>query len=159
MGKKPREQDPKLVALRAAGALNPSPAKVQDEAFRQHEFFDPRDRVQVKYEMLRRRRVDGRSVTEVVAAFGTSRQTFYVSQGAFEKRGLVGLLPRRRGPKGPHKCSEEMLAFVRAWRLEEGEKSDAAMVEGIQRRFGIVVHPRTVRRALARREKKRRPTR
>jgi hypothetical protein len=53
-------EDPKAAALRAAGALHPHPEAVRDEAFTRHEFFDRRDRVQVKYEMLRRHRVDRR---------------------------------------------------------------------------------------------------
>ena len=60
--------DAKTQALREAGALHPHPDAVRDDAFLSHPFFDPRDRVQVKYEMVRRHRVDGRPVTEVAAA-------------------------------------------------------------------------------------------
>ena len=53
--------DAKTQALREAGALHPHPEAVRDDAFVSHPFFDPRDRVQVKYEMLRRHRsMDGR---------------------------------------------------------------------------------------------------
>ena len=48
-------RDEKLAALRAAHALNPAPETVRDQAFTSGDpFFDPRDLVQVKYEMLRR---------------------------------------------------------------------------------------------------------
>jgi hypothetical protein len=40
--------------------LNPSPERVTDELFQ--EFFDPRDLVQVKYEMLRRVQTEGQPV-------------------------------------------------------------------------------------------------
>src|SRR5207249_8606094 len=50
------------------------------------------------YEMLRRRRVEGRPVTEVATAFGVSRQAFYAAETAFTAGGLPGLLPRPRGP-------------------------------------------------------------
>jgi hypothetical protein len=61
-----RPDDPKAAALRAAGALHPRPQSVRDQAFAgEHEFFDARDRVQVKYEMLRRHRVEGRPVAHV----------------------------------------------------------------------------------------------
>src|SRR2546422_7484698 len=43
-------RSPKVAALRAAGALHPHPDAVDDEVFRGHDFFDRRDRVQVKYE-------------------------------------------------------------------------------------------------------------
>ena len=42
--------------LEAAGALNPSPERVRDEKFQREEgeFFDPQDKIQLKYEMLPR---------------------------------------------------------------------------------------------------------
>ena len=48
----------KADALLDEGTLNPAPEKIRDPKFREGEFFDPRDAVQVKYEMLRR--VSGR---------------------------------------------------------------------------------------------------
>jgi len=54
-----RKRDPKAEILRERGCLHPHPEKVSDEAFATNEFFDPRDLVQVKYEMLRRVQVDG----------------------------------------------------------------------------------------------------
>ena len=52
-----RRPDPKVEALRAERSLNPRPETVTDEEFRTSEFFDARDLVQVKYEMVRRVRV------------------------------------------------------------------------------------------------------
>ena len=72
-----RRQDPKVAALRAERSLNPRPEEVTDEAFGASEFFDPRDLVQVKYEMVRRARVDGVPVSRSAAAFGFSRPSFY----------------------------------------------------------------------------------
>jgi len=60
-----RAIDSKAEALRQQGALHSHPDTVRDEAFRQGEFFDPRDLVQVRYEMLRHHQVDGQAVTEV----------------------------------------------------------------------------------------------
>ena len=54
----PRD-DAKAEALRRQGELHCRPDDVQDELFRTNEFFDPRDLVQVKYEMLRRARSMG----------------------------------------------------------------------------------------------------
>ncbi len=58
-------QDPKVEALRAERSLNPRPEAVTDEAFAGSEFLDARDLVQVKYEMVRRVRVDGAPVSRV----------------------------------------------------------------------------------------------
>jgi len=160
MPKQPhRPSDPKTAALRAAGALHPHPEAVQDETFARHEFFDARDRVQVKYEMLRRHLIEGRSVTEVAAAFGVSRQAFYRAKSAFEAGGVHGLLPRLRGPQRAHKCSDELLDFVEQWRASGAPERGENLVEAVRSRFRVSLHPRSIQRALARRKKKRRPRR
>jgi transposase len=147
-------KDVKADMLRRQGTLHPNPEAVQDEAFRQEEFFDPRDLVQVRYEMLRRHQVGRDSVTEVATAFGVSRQAYYVTEAAFEKQGLTGLLPRRRGPRRAHKCTEEVLNFVEQQRAEGSP--DQEVSEAVRKRFGISIHPRSLVRALTRREKKQR---
>ncbi len=151
----PRPSDPKSAALRAAGALHPHPEAVQDQAFARHEFFDRRDRVQVKYEMLRRHRLEGRPVTEVATAFGVSRQAFYKAETAFGSGGIPGLLPRRRGPRRAHKCSDELLDFVEQWHAAPASEREASVSQAIRRRFQVSLHPRSIQRALARRKKKR----
>lgn len=148
-----RAVDAKAEALRRQGALHPHPDTVRDEAFRQGEFFDSRDLVQVRYEMLRRHQVDGQAVTETAVAFGVSRQAFYTAEAAFEERGIFGLLPRRRGPKRAHKCTADILDFVGQWRADSSAEKD--VTEAIQKRFGVSINPRSIERALARRKKKR----
>ncbi len=145
------------MALRAASALHPHPELVRDEAFAGQEFFDPRDRVQVKYEMLRRHRVDGRSVSDVARTFAVSRQAYYEAEAAFTSKGLPGLLPRRRGPKGAHKCTDEILDVAEQWLAEKAGQDRAGLLGLIQQRYGVTLHPRSLTRALARRKKKRRP--
>src|SRR2546430_5301108 len=87
-----QRQDPKVAALRAERSLNPRPEKVTDEAFGSSEFFDARDLVQVKYEMVRRARVDGVPVSRSAAAFGFSRPSFYQAAAAVDAHGLAGLV-------------------------------------------------------------------
>lgn len=152
-----RTEDAKTAALRAAGTLHPHPEAVRDQAFAAGaEFFDRRDRLQVRYEMLRCHRVDGRPVTEVAAAFGVSRQAFYMAERAFRSEGLAALLPRPRGPKRAHKCTDAILDFVERWRSERGGEVEETAADVVARRFGIAIHPRSLDRALARRKKKRR---
>ena len=76
MPKKPNPH-PKTLALRQQGCLNPHPEQVSDELFRTREFFDPRDLVQVQYEMLRRVETERLPVNQSAAAFGFSRPSFY----------------------------------------------------------------------------------
>jgi len=147
-----RAADAKVSVLSQHGALHPHPEQVQDEVFKRNEFFDSRDLVQVRYEMLRRRQVDGRPVTDVAMAFGVSRQAFYVTEAAFAQEGIVGLLPRPRGPQRAHKCTDEILDFVEQWReTADGQES---VVEAVRRRFGVTLNPRSIERALKRRKKK-----
>ena len=146
----PRD-DGKTAALRASGTLHPHPETVRDAVFLTHDFFDRRDRVQVRYEMLRRHRIEGRPVTEVAGAFAVSRQAFYGAARAFGAAGIAGLLPRPRGPQRAHKCTDEILDFVERWQPTAAEPAAAA----VARRFGVAIHPRSLARALARRKKKR----
>ena len=115
--------------------------------------FDPRDLIQVKYEMLRRVRTEGQSVAKASALFGVSRPTFYKAQSDFDRTGLVGLLPAKRGPRGPHKVTPEVARFIEETVRRE-ELTAQRLVERIAERFGLVVHQRTVKRALARSKKK-----
>jgi hypothetical protein len=80
---------PKRAFLEAAGALHAHPSRVQATLFRRHRFFDPLDKVQVKYEMLRAHLVDGAPVTATAVTFGFSRQTFYSDLAGFEAWGLM----------------------------------------------------------------------
>ena len=145
--------DSKREALRKRGCLNPHPDQVTDELFSADGFFDAHDTVQVKYEMLRRVRVDGRQISATAAAFGVSRPTFYEAQAAFEQAGVAGLLPEKRGPRGAHKLSTEVMAKVAA--VLEGEPSLGAveLAARLERELGLVVHPRSVERAIARSKK------
>ncbi len=105
-------EDPKVTALRESRCLNPHPGQVTDEAFLSADFFDARDAVQVKYEMVRRVRVDGAPVTATAAAFGYSRPSYYQAAAALAESGLEGLVPARPGPRGGHKLTGQVLAWA-----------------------------------------------
>ena len=130
------------------GTLNPAPEKVRDPKFLDGGFFDPRDIVQVKYEMLRRVSVDLASVTDVSDEYGVSRPTFYQAKADFEGAGIAGLVPKKRGPRGPHKLHSEVLAFLRT-QLAPGQPFRARELAILVRKeFGLDVHPRTIERAI-----------
>ena len=148
--------DPKLEALRQQGTLNPRPGEVTDPRFVKDSFFDSRDLVQVKYEMLRRVQSEGDSVTGSATAFGFSRPSFYQAQSAFAEGGLAGLVPHKRGPKQAHKLTDEILTYVLSTRQKEPSVSTIELVRLIQQRFGIKLHPRSIERRLKRYQKKRR---
>lgn len=105
-------EPPKVKVLLEEGTLNPTPDKVHDPKFQDNEFFDPRDVVQVKYEMLRRVSIENASVTDATEEYGVSSPTYYQNKANFDKGGVAALVPRKRGPRGPHKLQGEALAFV-----------------------------------------------
>jgi transposase len=145
-----RREDPKVEALRAERSLNPRPEAVRDQAFLGSEFLDARDIVQVKYEMVRRVRMDGEAVSHSAAAFGFSRPSFYEAAAAIDTGGLAALVPARPGPRRAHKLNDEVVAYARAQLEAEPSLRSVDLVTLIEERFGIRVHPRSVERALAR---------
>jgi transposase len=153
MPKTPRA-DAKSTALRDDGCLNKRPQTVSDPLFAGSAFFDPRDVVQVKYEMVRRVDVDSHTVSSAAASFGFSRPSFYQAQAAVMREGLAGLVPKKRGPHGGHKLTEEVMVFIEKARASNAEAPVEQLAESVRARFGLTVHPRSVERALERRAKK-----
>jgi transposase len=155
MAKRPTG-DPKTRALQQEASLHPHPEEVTDELFLTHEFFDPRDLVQVKYEMLRRVQSEGQAVSQSAAHFGFSRPSFYQAQAAFQQGGLPALMPQKRGPKQAHKLIPEVLVFLHHARQQDPSLRPTALALLVKERYGITVHPRSIERALTRSQKKRR---
>jgi transposase len=147
-----RAREPKAEQLAASRTLNRRPEAVQDEAFASGEFFDARDLVQVKYEMVRRVATDGVSVTEAASCFGFSRQSYYTASQALAEGGLAALVPAKPGPRGAHKLTDDVLDYLEALRAEQPALRTRDLVRAVADRFGKHVHPRSVERALARRE-------
>ena len=144
--------DEKLRALRASHTLHPHPEGVRDPLFTSGSpFFDPRDLVQVKYELLRRVRVDGSSVSQATLLFALSRPTFYAAQSAWEQAGISGLLPQSTGPRQAHKLTDEIVAELRPL---ANTMSAAELARWLHEQRDLIVHPRSIERALARAAKK-----
>jgi hypothetical protein len=143
--------DPKVTALRESRCLNPHPEQVTDEAFLAGEFFDARDTVQVKYEMVRRVSVHGAPVTATAAAFGYSRPSYYQAAAALAASGLDGLVPAKPGPRSGHKLTEQILAWAEEQLAADPALKPAGLAGPIAGAFGVRVHPRSIERALARR--------
>jgi transposase len=153
---KPKLPDPKLVALRQHGCLNPRPQRVADQPFTSSDFFDARDLVQVKYEMVRRVRIDGEPVSRSATSFGFSRPSFYLAQAALERGGLAALVPQKRGPRRSHKLSTEVVGFLQRELSENPSLDSSELARRVEEHFGRKVHPRSVERALARQKKEER---
>src|SRR6516225_7349916 len=152
-----KKTDQKTLELKRTGTLNPHPGSVVDALFKDNPFFDAKDLLQVRYEMLRRHSVEGVSIVDVAANFGVSRPTVYQAQAAFQQAGLSGLIPKQRGPREGHKLSAEVIGHVRALRAAEPALTTVACDKAVQEKFGITVHRRSLERALASKKKPRYP--
>jgi transposase len=148
-----RDRD-KRETLRRRGVWNRHPERVRDDLFERHEFFDPEDLVQVKYEMLRRVRVDGEPIQRAAEDFGLSRPSFYAARERFDEDGLAGLLPHKPGPKGGHKLTEQVVDFLEEVLAREPATSSEELAARLRETFGLETHPRSIERALERRRKK-----
>src|SRR2546425_2797077 len=150
---KPPPDDAKLQSLRQQGTDNPRPRAVTDDLFADSEFFDPRDLVQVKYEMLRRVQKEGHSITEAATRFGFSRPSFYQTQAAFQAGGLARLVPRKRGPKQAHKLTAGVLEVI----CETPHQNPSLRAGGVggpgNGRFQFAVYPPTLQRGWVRQQK------
>lgn len=149
MSSKKANRDRKQNALLSNGTLNPFFKVVRDGKFQEGEFFDPRDIVQVKYEMLRRVLVERASVTDATAEFGVSRPTYYQTKENFEAAGVAGLVPKKRGPRGPHKVQGDILTFIEEQSVSGEPIRARELAKRIREEFSVEVHPRTIERALA----------
>ncbi len=149
-----KRKDAKTESLQQSGSLYRRCEQVTDPLFQQSEFFDRRDLLQVKYEMLRSVRTDGRSVAEAARRFGFSRVAYYQTLQAFRAGGLPGLVRKKPGPRGPHKLSQCVVEFLRRAVAANGSLRARQLVRMVRRKFCLSVHPRTIERALAKREKK-----
>lgn len=149
------KSDPKMLELKRTSTLHPHPEVVVDPLFQGNPYFDARDLLQVRYEMLRRHRAEGMPIRRVATAFGITRPTFYQAQAAFQQAGLAGLLSKPRGPKEGHKLSSEVLNYVATLQESKPGLTTVQCVQAVQDRFGITIHRRSLERARLRSKKKR----
>lgn len=147
--------DPKRESLLEHRTLNRRATFVRDAGFcPEQDFFDPRDLLQVKYEMLRKVLVDCAPVSHAARDFGFSRVAFYKTLRTFEQHGLAGLLPRKRGPRGGHKVTDEVIDFLLERRAAKPTLNAEALAELVAIHFERRVHPRTISLALTHKKKR-----
>jgi len=146
--KTPQETQAKREALNEQHLLYRNADSVTDELFRSLDFFDSYDLIQVKYEMVRRVQKEGWSVTRAADAFGFSRISYYAIQRAFDSKGIIGLMPKKRGPKQPTKLTDTVMAFIESQREQVPVPSAGKLQTLVAEHLGVTVHKRTIERAL-----------
>jgi transposase len=143
------KRHPKRLFLEQSGALHGHPDRVRAELFERYRFFDPLDKVQVKYEMLRAHALDGHSISSVAEAFGFSRETYYTTLAAFEAYGIPGLADGKSGRPGLWKLTDEAVIWVLEQHRRHPELSGREIAERLAEELGIEVTRRTIERLLA----------
>lgn len=133
-------------SLKDNGSFNRRHINVHADVFKTSPFFDARDLVQVKYEMLRAVVKGGTRVTDVADEFGFSRKTYYQINKAFEDGGLNALIPKKPGPKGPNKLHGKVSEFMDSYVSGHKNAKAREIAAQLEKVLGVRVHPRTIER-------------
>ena len=96
-----------------------------------------------------RTKVDGLSVTEAADQFAYTRQGFYQVQRAFEEEGMAGLIEKKRGRRGPVKCTPEVLKFVLGKKQADPELTGRDLTVLLREQQGVAVHRRTIEKIVS----------
>jgi len=142
-------QDNKRRILSEARALNPQPERVRATLFATHPFFDPKDRVQVKYEMLRAHELEGIGLGRACEQFGFSRESYGQILWRFRQQGIAGLFGQKPGRKRPLKATAQIREFLRAERDRDSSLSVEQLITRCRDERGVALSRRTVFRILA----------
>ena len=143
------EREQKRRLLGQARALNDHPEGVHAPLFTAHPFFDPEDKAQVKYEMMRAREVERTSLTEACRLYGFTRESYRHILARFRAEGIPGLFEHKRGRRGPLKATDRVQGFIRGERRRHAELSAEDLIERCREQLGVTLSRRTVFRILA----------
>lgn len=142
-------QRSKRTTLQQARAWNPDPEHVKADLFVTHPFFDPEDRAQVRYEMLRRREVERAPLEVSCREFGFTRESYRHLLERFRSEGMQGLFNRKAGRRNPLKTNDQVRRFL----CREHERDPSLRPEELARlcyeQFSVSISRRTVYRVLA----------
>ena len=141
-------------ALETFGIYNDRGSTVQAGDFENSDFFDRNDLVQVKYEMLRAVQKDGMAVKQAAKIYGFSRQTYYEIKENFQKDGMMGLIPKKPGPKGGYKMTSEVKEFLNGYLEENKSSTIGEMCRALKEQMGVVISEKTISRFLVARKEK-----
>lgn len=134
-----------IIFLQRARCLHPAPERVHDERFQEEGgFFDPKDIVQVKYELLRSCEVEDGDVASACMRFGFSRTTYYKVYEAFLHGGIPSLMGRPRGRPQPIKLNEIVLGYLIAEKAKNPKLAASEMVAHVLRRYNVQISKRMI---------------
>lgn len=144
--------DAKTKFLQKEGLINPKPERVIHSIFQTHDFFDPLDLPQVRYEMLRIARVERIPVTDACRLFGFSREYFYRLEREFMSRGYVSLLGSFRGRRPLIALNQEIVNFIIHRKMTTPSLTGEDLRNEIKTSYQVECSRRTVERIIERLE-------
>ena len=133
--------------LKESGCYNNNFENVSADIFAASLFFDKKDIVQVKYEMIRAASSGG-SITEISDNFGFSRKSYYQALAAFNEGGLHALIPKKKGPKRAHKLSDDVQTFIESYLTDNTDAKAKEILKAINDEMDVSMDIRTVYRYL-----------
>ena len=138
--------------LKKNGTYNRRHGSVRKPGFLEGGFYDSRDIVQVKYEMLRDAEDSGKAIGTVAGEFGFSRTAYYNIKESFEKNGMSSLVPEKPGPKQPRKLTMALCAFIDEYAATHPKVSAAEIAAAILSEKGEIISKRTIERYAAKKK-------
>jgi transposase len=134
--------------LKKNNCFNGNFENVSADIFNAAPFFDKKDIVQVKYEMVRAASNGEGSITDIADNFGFSRKSFYQISSAFDAGGLHALVPKKTGPKKAHKLNAAVQEFIEAYLSTHKDAKAAEITAALEDGMKVRIHPRTIYRYL-----------
>jgi transposase len=139
--------------LKENGIWNKNHQKVKNSLFEENDFFDPKDIIQVKYEMLRKINKENASITDISIGFGFSRPAIYKTIKDFKEKGFLGFIPQKPGPQNAHKLTEKIMNFIEEEKNKDSNINALNLSKLLLKKFNLKVHPRSIERAINRQKK------
>jgi transposase len=146
-------------ALQELRAWNAHPEKIKAKLFASDPFFDPEDKAQVKYEMLRCREIEMSPLAVACREFGFTRESYRHILERFRSEGMGGLFGQKRGRRRPLKANNDVRILLHAAHTQDPSWGPDQLARHCQEKIGVTLSRRTVYRILAdegERKKKRR---
>lgn len=141
-------KETKRQLLKEVKAWNLYPENVKAEIFHTHPFFDPEDKVQVKYEMMRARETEGIPLKQVCSQFGFTRESYRHILERFHSEGIGGLFERKRGRQRPVKAKEQIQDYIWSEHFRDKSLTADQLAQHCYQEFGVSISRRTVFRIL-----------
>ena len=134
--------------LKKNGSFNKNYENVTADIFNKSPFFDKKDNIQVKYEMLRAVSKEEGTITELTGAYGFSRNSYYQLDKAFKNAGIYALFPKKTGPKGASKLTPEVSDFIESFLANNNNAKAKDISTALKAEMRINIHTRTIYRHL-----------